>query len=75
MRKRRALCGFILLLLVLLAPTSAVASPGTFENGVSRLVTVWGQLVALMTDLLGGAVPPDDAANETDIGPLWDPWG
>lgn len=86
MRKRSCLFGFIFLLVVLLAPGSAVASPGAFESGGSQLAAAWGQFLELVTNLLAGdlghgmgpwdgADSPDATSSDGDLGPGWDPWG
>lgn len=86
MKKRGGLCGFILLLVVSLAPTRVVASPGAFENSDSHLVAAWGQFLELVrffvTGDTGSGIDPREGTatsggttNGGDLGPGIDPWG
>jgi len=86
MRKRSHLVGFVLLLVILLSPNSAVASPGAVERHTSVFSEMLGRLAELVTDLLAPAEDEADgrcgidpwgcpAGNNGDLGPGIDPWG
>ena len=90
MNKRRHLFGIIFLLLVLLVPNSAIASPGAFASGSLPLATALDQLFELVTTLLTGqsGTTGDEldgrcsadpwgcpSSDESDLGHGMDPWG
>jgi len=76
MIKRSYRFGFIMLLVLLLLPSSAVASSGAFGSTASALTGVLGQLVGLAAGLLDPSpVPPGETTNGGELGTGWDPWG
>jgi len=72
MKKRRNRLGVISLLLVLLGPNSAVASPGTCKSIGSRVSAVLNIFLALMPNFF---FPSEEGVVTGDLGPGFDPWG